>query len=973
MVVLRNIVRYLAIVLAAALVAAGCTSDSEGAEAEPVTTNTSSPAVSDPLATTESTITTSEAPRELVFTIEDPDPTPLEVWDEIRIGELSNGLTYYLMSNDSPGGSISMRLAVNAGGVNEDPLGTGAAHFLEHMMFNGTEKFPGNTVDDALRRIGAEIGPDFNAYTNDTETVYQMTVEDRGDNVEVAFDVLAEWASAATIDPDEVVAEAPVVREEVRLRDESGDGLVNVFFEDAYHLATPFEGVNVSGTAATVNALDAADLRAFYDTWYRPENMAVIVVGDRSLDDMESELRDRFSHIAGRGDASPYPQTALDELREKPFVEVLIEPSVADSYVSVDIPIQTWDTSTVGGFEYDTTELIIATMLNNRLNEGVQTGRLDLIRAGATKFSWNDELSYLSFNFDAEDLVQGTEVFMSELQGNIQNPFTERELDAVLDAFGVSLEQALAGFGTTQDAQFADQFVAHYLSGTDLRSIDDTVDAYFALFDSLTLGDINNHYGWLVTSAEPIVIVVAPDEVRGGTSEEHREAVEQASQAIVDAFDDDTVEIDVLIEEPDVSDDGTRRALKKYRGFELEFDNEIRVLYINSDISEQQVNLLSQSPGGRAMLSSEDGPVAPTAVSAIANSGLGEWDPTQIRRYLAQRTASLSPYLADFSEGFSGSAGVNDLETLFQLLHLSMGEARIDDVPFRQRVEATRDRIDRIGLDSRSAVSVAVSDARTGGGALAAAPTRAEIDALTTERALEIWNDRFASLDDHVVIIVGDVSEGVVIDLARTWLGSLPAATTSDSPKRPPLPGEVNERLSVGSGSSGGSYRLLIVGEADETIENQVLSDVTATILNDRIFTVLRERLGATYGGSARIEFSDPGDQAELLISIDGDPERIDEIAETVEAELDALRAGALTADDFNESISILTSEYNFIGNGFFIEALLDEAYEPFERIIDRQTQLDVLNALRASDVTAFLVNIASTEHRIDIRNVPAS
>ena len=98
----------------------------------------------------------------------DPDPTPLPIADAIRIGTLDNGLTYFVQENDAPGSSVSLRLVIRAGGLQEDPRGTGVAHFLEHMMFNGTERYPGNELDAALRRIGAEIGPDFNAYTSDT-------------------------------------------------------------------------------------------------------------------------------------------------------------------------------------------------------------------------------------------------------------------------------------------------------------------------------------------------------------------------------------------------------------------------------------------------------------------------------------------------------------------------------------------------------------------------------------------------------------------------------------------------------------------------------------------------------------------------------------------------------------------------------------------------------------------------------------
>ena len=960
------------LLLVFSLVAAACSSDPDGSVSPSSTatadtnaedtTDPSSPPVDD---------ASESGPSDLSFDEPMPDPTPLPIDEDVRVGVLENGLTYYVRSNDSPGSSVSLRLAVNAGGVNEDPLGTGSAHFLEHMMFNGTEKFPGNSLDAALRRIGAEIGPDFNAYTNDTETVYQISVEDRGENVDVAFDVLLEWASAVTIDPTEVANEAPVVREELRIRDESGDGLINVAFEQAYHLDTPYEGVNVSGTAATVNALTAEDLRAYYDTWYRPDNMAIMAVGDRSLDDLEEDIIDRFAALEARGRVEDSPVDADFALRDEPLVDVLIEPSFGDSFISVDIPLRSWDLNTRGGNELQLTEIMLGIMIDNRLREGVDSGRLNLRRAGGGWFSWNRDLAYLGFNVDADDLEAGTEEFMTELQGSIQNPFSEQELERATEIIRSSQEQQLAQSETRQDGALADQLVNHFLWGGDIQSIEDSVEMVLGMLDGLELDEINNHYGWMMTSSAPIVIVVGPDADRVGDPAVHLAGVERAAQAVVDAFADDVEEIDELVEPPDPIDENSRMGLDRNDGFELVFDNGNRVLFSPSTISEEQVVLVSESPGGRSMLSEDDGAVAGAAVSAVWSSGVGSWDPIQVRRYLADLEISLSPYIADFSEGFSGGAATGDLDVLFQLLHLSLLEPRIDDVPFAQQVEFARDAVDRARLDSGTAADIAVADARTGGGSLAAVPTEAQLDALTPDDAQRIWEERFGSLDQHVIVVVGDVDPDDVIDLARTWIGSLPRATSTDQPEQLPRPGRIDERLSVGSGTSGGSYRLLTIGEADETIRNRVLADVTTTILNDRLFTVVREELGATYGGAARIEFSDPGDEVEVLVSIDGDPDRIDEIGDTVINEFTELRNGSLTTEDFDEAVAVLSSEYNFISNGTIIESLFDEAYQPADRVIDRTAQVETLRDLTPADVTNFLIVAVSDTDRIDVRNVP--
>ena len=837
-------------------------------------------------------------------------------------------------------------------------------------MFNGTEQFPGASLDATLRSIGAEIGPDFNAYTADTETVYQLQVADQGDNVSIAFDVLAQWASAALIEVDEVAAELPVVREELRLRDESGDGLIGVAFEEAYYLATPYEGVSVSGTAATVNALTAEDLRTYYDTWYRPDNMAVIAVGDQSLDDLEDQIIDRFEDLEARGEIVEQPVVGDFALRSEPLVDVEIVPSFGDSFISVDIPVRSWDLGTVGGNELLLTEIVLGIAIDNRLREGVESGRLDLRRGSGGWFPYNRDLAYLGFNADADDLVTGTEVLMTEIQGSLQNPFTQNEIDRAAAALLTFEEQRIDQADSIQDNDFADELVSYFLDGADIGAVDDSVEQNLDFLESLTASAANEHWGWMLTTAAPIVLIIGPDEARTGSPADHLAAVDAASRATVEAIEDDVDEIEVLVPTPEPVEELDSNDLDSGE-FELVFANGHRVLFAESTIAEGEVRLVSESPGGRSALSDVDGPLAPIAAGVISRSGLGEWSPTQLRRYLADIDADVSPIISDFTEGFSGASSTADVETMFQLLHLLVTEPRVDDVPFAQRVEAANDDIEQAMLDSGAAASTATSDARSGGGNFAQLPTDEQLDSFSTSDAERIYEDRFSSLDDHVIAIVGDIDEDEVRDLARTWIGTLPAAEDTEIKGQFPEIGDIEERLAVGSGTSGGSFRSIWVGTSPSTVRNQVLAELTSGIVDDRIFTVIREELGASYGGFSFIQFVDPGQDVDLVVSIDGDPGRIDEIADTIDEELAAIAAGQTSEADFAEGVAVLRAEYDFVNNSFFIEQLFAEAAGDGGDRLDRQRQVAALESIAPGDVAAFVADLITSGQSVDVRNVP--
>ncbi len=968
-----SFIRASAVFIALALLASACTSD-PAPDASPDTTVAPTTTAADGSPTTtasSSTLDDDEPPTEAPRTYAEPQPddTPIPLRDDARSGVLDNGLEYLVLSNDSPGSSVSMRLVVKAGGVHEEPLGTGAAHFLEHMMFNGTERYPGNTLDAALRSIGAEIGPDFNAYTSDRVTVYQLDIEDRGDNVDIAMDVLVEWATAATITPEAVVDESGVVREELRVRDESGDGRIFVRFEEAYYADTPYEGVNVSGTADSVLDLTADDLRAFYDRWYHPEHLALIVVGDRSLDDLESLVVAAFDGVAGRGEPGVQPATGGAAFPTEPLVDTIVEPGTADSYISVDIPTRAWDQSTEGGYRAVLMEILAMSIVDQRLTEGVDSGRLDLRRGRASWFPFNVDLPFYGFNVDADDLESGTEVLMTELRSTLQNPFTDDEVDFFVEAFIEQNRQQLSQADTIQDRDLAAMAVRHVTDGAPFLTVVDSVEHFERLIRSISADDINEHHGWIMTNSQPLVLVVGPDVETVGTVEGHREALRRAAEATIDDDDDglaEVEEIDVLVVAPDPIEPASSSRIANDEGVELVFDNGTRVLFCESDISAGQVFVVTKSPGGRVVLDADDGAVASVVAGAVSNSGLGPWDNVQIRRYLADIDANLAPYIADASEGFSGSASTEDVDTLFELLHLAITAPRVDEIPFAQQLEFARDDVAGVALDASVAASVAIDDLRTGGGALAATATPTQLDALTIEGAQRLIDDRVRHLDDHVIVVVGDIDAADVTDLASTWIGTLPAA--SDDPDVDEIPAEPGStaRITAGSGTSTGAWRWLAAAPGDETVRERVLAELATTVLNDRLFTVIREELGATYGGRAAFEFVEPGDVIELSITVDGDPARLDEIGDRARAELAAIATTGPTSADFSEAVAILQAEYNFINNGFFIEALFDYARRP-DQVISRQAQVATLAGFRASDVAGFVSRFSESNDTYEV------
>ena len=949
-----------------ALLAAACSDDPAAEEIIENLTNGTDPVDDPPLDGFE--IPDARAPE--------VDNTPLPVDGDYRIGVLDNGLTYMLRSNDTPGGSLDLRLVVNAGALQQPVAEDGSAHFLEHMLFNGTEAFPGNELTTQLQRHGIRFGADVNAYTSYDETVYFLGAPTSDAAAPtVAFDVLREWASRATIEPAEVDAEIGVVRDELRQRGESVQGIINAKFSEIYTRGTPYEGHDPIGEAELIESTTADTLREFYETWYRPDLMAIVVVGDVPLDRLEEEITSRFADLPAASADAPARDEVTVDLSATPVTEVIVHPDNGANFISIDVPLPTWDRGTVGGERMHLVEQAVAAMLDTRLNEAFQRGDLAIdqsphVNAG---FAENRAQRFYGTNFQSDDLEVGLNDYMSHLLLAAADGFTDDDVARVQAQLIAAIEDERATLGSIQDFQYADALTANYLPGSDLDIAARRLSRQGDAVETLTVDELTNYWRWLLQSSGPVVIAVTDDPDAVPTADAMAEVLANARPATQGAA---AVEIEQLMTAPEaaevVSTDGRTGGYSDVA--EWHFANGVVVTHQQTEITDGSFDIWVESTGGWSTIDGGAADFAGAAVSAVLQSGVGPHDTATLQRYLESRDVSLFAGIEEWFEGLYGSASTSDAEDLFALMHLTMTEPRVDDVALGSvaRGQESANEIAETDADVRQN-DLLLSLLNDGDPRYETRLTQLEIDALDAGELLDLFAARFSAIDELHVAIVGDIAANSARDLAARYFGTLPtrpADTWRDLGIEIPstaVSGEVE--LTDGTADGGLSRFDWIIG--DPSAKQEVTSVVLATIITNRITETIREELGASYGGFASISVDREGPGAlGAFIQVDGDPARLDEIRGALDTILAELAASGPTADEFDRAISVTTNDYNFVNDQTFLVSNIATTRHPDADVLLDTNRGQILLGLTAGDVRALVAALFADAATVEVAKV---
>lgn len=945
-----------------ALVVAACDSSSDP-------TTTSSVAVPDVTATSIQTTTTTENP-EL--------GRPLPSDPEVVHGVLDNGLTYYVRENDSPGGRAELRLLVDAGSVQEDADQAGMAHFLEHMMFNGTERFPRNELIAVLESFGPRFGPDINAHTNFDETVYELSLSTADKElVQLGIDVLREWATRATLTQTDVVEERGVILDEWRVRAQGFGARVNDQLQSLILPGTVYEGQLPIGTDESIRTTSPAELRRFYNDWYRPDRMAVVAVGDFDSDEMEARIVEAFGNIEPADDPRPWDPPRY-EPPDGPRVGSYVDEEATSGGVTVIWPVGSGPVVSVGDYQNAVATSLRVQILSTRLSDDALAGNGPLLGATAVETDWTRTISILGVDTEirAERADEGLVKVLQEVERIRRDGITDREFERAMSGFETASRQRFDQAESTQDSQFASQIAAHHLAGGPMMSPSQRFEIESGIVERLTKRDIEDAIVTLMGDS-PLVLALGPDDAGLEIPDAERilEVLDGLPSITLERRDQIDPEGVELMDIPDPARISERSVDPLFGYTTLRFDNGAEVYLWESDIATGSVYALVEGFGGTSVVEIEDLPEAELMTDIVTRSGVGDIDIPTLQRLLTDRVVTLLPRISETRQSLEGSSSTDDAETLFQLIHLTMTAPRFDPTAVdavldeMRTLNASRDDIPGLLFEEALIQGYYGDDPR-----YFAVPSTEQIADFDVDVAENVFLERFSNARDFAFAFVGDFETATMSDLAARYLGTLPSESeTSGYVDNQPLPPREVQLFVVEAGAGEqGQVGMFFTNQFQPTLRDRVAARLTELVLTTRLRNRIREELSATYSINASIDLQrDPDPFAEALVISTGDPAGLDQISDEIVADLASLQREGPTDAQFATAVEQLRNELDLIDNRTIANQLITSHLYPDQPVSELRDRSSILEEMTPADVQKMANTAYHLAQRIEVRQVP--
>ena len=908
---------------------------------------------------------------------------PLPVDKNVRIGQLDNGLTYYIRHNKLPENRAEFYIAQKVGSILEEPQQRGLAHFLEHMAFNGTKNFPGDDkglgVIPWCETVGIKFGTNLNAYTSIDETVYNISNApiDRTGVLDSCLLILHDWSNYILLKDDEIDKERGVIREEWRSRN-SGmlrvytDLLPTIYPGDKYADCMPIGSIDV------INNFPYKDIRDYYHKWYRPDLQGIVIVGDIDVDAVEAKLKAVFADV--QKPINPAERTYYPVADNKePIVAIGTDKEVDDPSIEIYFKQDATPDSEKNNVGYLASQYMtsmISSMLDARLSELVQSANPPFTRASSDYSDFFVAKTKEAFSLSASSKADGIETALKTLLQETERArrfgFTESEYARARANYLQSLESAYNEREKTKHGSYVREYVQNFLNGEPIPGIEAEYAMMNQLAPNIPLQAMNMVMQQLVPDSNQVVIIAGPakEGLKYPTKEEVINLLKGMKDLDLQAYVDKVSDEPLMKEAPKGGKIISEKEGDIYGSTKLVLSNGVTVYVKKTDFKADEIRMKGTSLGGKSIFPDKDALNFAVMDNVIAVGGLGNFSQVDLTKVLAGKKVSVNAGLGATTENVFGTCSPKDFETMMQLTYLTFTAPRKDAEAFESFKNRMKAQLESAQANPLSSINDSLQKAMYNNHPRVVMMKPEMVDQIDYDRILEMYNDRFKDASDFTFYFVGNIDLETAKPLIAEYLGALPAINRKETFK--------DTKMSIRKGVYKNEYAkeqqtptativFLYSGKAPYTLKNDILLSFATQVL-DMVYTEeIREKEGGTYGVNCYGDLQKyPKEQLLLQIVFQTDPAKKDKLAGIVVDELKKLAAEGPSDVHLQKVKEYMLKKYadNQKENGYWMNNLNDYFYYGMDMT---EGYTDIINSITAKDIQKFVSDLLKQGNEIEV------
>lgn len=785
---------------------------------------------------------------------------PVPVDKEVRIGKLDNGLTYYIRHNEYPKNQVDFYIAQKVGSILEEDDQRGLAHFLEHMCFNGTKNFPGNSMVKWLESVGVKFGYNLNAYTSIDETVYRISSvpTERIGVQDSCLMILSDWADGLLLEGKEIDEERSVIHEEWRSQLPPNMRIMEKLLPEIYPDSRYGHRLPI-GTMEVVDNFPHQALRDYYETWYRPDLQGIVVVGDIDVDRIEGKIKEMFSKIEKPVNPAERVYFPVAD-NEKPIVAFGSDKE-QDKYVAqIMFKYDALPDSLKGTMADVTTAYLLdmaQMMLQVRLNEQGQKADAPFAAASAFYGEFIMAKTKQAFQFamlpKGNSFDEGLKAVYREALRAKRGGFTTTEYARCRTEYLSQLEKAYNNRNQQENKTLAESYVRNFIDKKPIPGIETEYQMMSMIVNQIPVEAVNQVFSQIVSDKNLVVLGMMP--AREGEAcpkdEDILALLSQVEAENIAPYVDNVKDEPLVSELPAAGKVVKENVLSDFGAKEWILSNGAKVILKKTDFKADEINMMAVAKGGTSVYGNDKAADLMFMPAVLEQHGLGSFTNSELTKLMAGKQVSLKVSLDDYVRRLSGNTTPKDLKTYMEMIYMTFTGLTVTPDEFTAMQNLYKGLIQNQAQNPNFVFQKKVQEY------LYSSPNKqvfgvSDIEKANREDILSIIHEQLANAAEFTFVFSGNFDEAELKALVEQYIATLPSVKgkkqeLKHSPAVEIKSGNEEKEFSLKMEVPQGSAAVIISGKMPYSFKNRLMASMSAQIISARLLSEVREKEGAVY------------------------------------------------------------------------------------------------------------------------------